>query len=112
MPTAAQRAAKAQERRVAAIGAAGVGDDGLGDLGLPELRTEAKRLLGVDYDHGWDQDKDALVEHITQARAERKEAEIRERAEQRASLRRAMVELGEDEEALVAGDPPEKGINA
>lgn len=113
MPTAAQRGAKAQEKRAQALGAAAVGDEGLAGLDLPALRTEAKRLLGVDYDHGWDHDKEALVENITQARADRRETEIRERAERRAGLRKAIAELAEEEgEGLVVGEPPEKGIVA
>lgn len=88
MPTAAERAAAAEAKRAAkaadmgayqgdavapSASAAVVDPDAdLYDMTLPEVRTEAKRLMGADFDHSVANDRDALIDMARAGRSERR----------------------------------------
>lgn len=93
MPTAAQRAEAAAAAKPKGGGGGGspatTKGDRHGDLPAMtdmELRTEAKRLLGAEYDHSIDDDRDALTDAIIAARDDRAAYYAQQRKARREAL--------------------------
>lgn len=100
MPTAAQRAEAAAAAK-AATAAAPTSTDGddqgevtddLDAMTLTELRTEAKRLSGADYDHSLDQDREALTTMARALRLDRAAYYATQRQAQREAALAAMAQ--------------------